>query len=641
MKKFNPTELKFLRSSDVLNLSNINTDDLLDAVRRVFGNGYFGEEQLTNVLKFEVNNIGFKYFLNVSLNNGKSFSFLDEIGFSKYYTNECVTYSVIYDENNPVNGSISNPITIPNSILSADNVPSYSNGLFSFVYVNGHPQLTTDYSSTQTLNNTNVYFSKIRQGKVSPLPKNKDGIFNKDIVTKITWANFKNEFCINQDPSECYIEFPLMNCSVTNKDLVLQIESNINNNLNVYYYHVPKDVPLYNTQILYKVSEDSPNKIYLYLNSLSINDNDYVSFYFLEKLSSKQFSSNNVTVSQFSLPTENLSPETLNYINVLVLDKTNGTLKNLSNLSALLAVNVLQINLDGTININSGFLPSPDASVYAFDYIISPPLPILTNLDMPNNVTVAGKFGGSIEIPNPTTSQQYKLYVKNIEVPELGQTFYNSLSKKTSQVSVLNIRPHFLIVPSNQTANNDYILLGQITVNNQSSINFSPSANAITPYQNMINIAQSINPPPKWRTVSIYNTLFQSGSSNEITIPILSVVDQLNKTTSIKSISLKLRVYTSSGSTFVDTPFTLKIEILSGNNSLSSFDLVSSSSPGSTSSQQIFNFNFSNLFNNNSILSYTYTNSSPTSPYFVLRFGTGSTNFFIKLDYIIVFFEIY
>jgi hypothetical protein len=639
MKKFNPTELKFLRASDVLNLANINTDDLLDSIRRVFGEGYFGDDPITNIFNFNINVIGNDYFLDVSLGNNKKFIYLDKEGITKHDYNECLTYSIIYDDNVPLNGSVSNPIQVPNSILSSENVVSYSSGLFSFVYVNGHPQIKSDYNINQNLNYTDVSFNKIRQGKISPLPKDINGKFNKDIVTKILWSDFKSNFCVNNDPSNCYIEFPLMNCSVTNKDLVLEIESTVNNNVNTSYYHIPKDVPVYNTQILYKVSDDSPNKIYLYLSSLLINDGDKVSFYFLEKLSNKQFSSNNVTISQFSLPFENLSSETLSYINVLTLDKTSGTLKNLSNLSSLLAVDVLQISLDGTININSGFLPGPDSSVYAFDYVLTTPLPISVNLDMPNNITFAGKFGGTLKIPNPTSSQIYNLYVKNIDSPELGQTFYNSLSKVTSQASILNIRPHLLIVPNTQSVTGDYVLLGQINVVNQNTINFSPSSNALTPYQNMINIAQAINPPPKWRTVSIYKTLLQSGSTNNyIVIPILPIITENGRITSIKSISMKLRVYITTGSNISDTPFTLDLEWLDGVN-FSSTSLISS--PASTSTQQMFSFGFNNLFNNNSLLSYNYNINSGPSPYFILRFVGATTNIFVNIDYITIFFEVY
>lgn len=556
MKKFIPSELKFLRSSDILSYANVNTNEIISSLKKLLGSiyyYYFIDQPINNVFDFEIKSISDDKFLTVAIANGQEFTFIDNVGLSNSKKDECATFSLIYDENNPLNGSQSNPITIPSSILNFEYVASYSKGLFSYVYVNGHPQASTEYNIYQEDSDIKIYFTRIKQGKISPLPKNKDGLFNKDIVTEISWSEFKNNFCVNNDSSKCYIEFPLINLAASNRDLVLEVKLSANDWLNVIYYHVPKDFPIYNSQISYKISEDAPNKILINLSTLPLDPNDKLSFYFLEKLPSKKFDSDNITSFQYYLPVQNISSETFSYIKVLALNSSTGMFTNLMDFNETLLTKVVDINLNGILNINSAFLYDLESPIYAFDYIINTPLPVYTSLDMPNNVTFAGILGGSIKIPNDSSEKHYKLYIKNIEVPELGQTFYNSISKKTSQVSIKNIRPHFLLVENNVTVDNSFMFLGDIVVNGTTFSSFTPNyqlnVNDITQLLNEIGTfnttLQNINTQIQNLTNEVYGTTYTPNTSRP---PILQRLDNL--TTTINTVQNNLNALSNSFNSF-------------------------------------------------------------------------------------------
>ncbi len=631
MKKFKPTLSKFIRVSDIFSLTEENTEGLISLIRKTFGDGFFSEENISSVLSFSVDSYANRNFLNIKISQNKTFSFLDQAGFSSVAFNEASFVSKEYDDYNGLNGSSTNPIVFPKNLFSLKPVSGFGNQFFSFVFINGTPQYLGDISSIEVGNDLRISFSRIRGGFIYPSPINKFGKFDERIITGITWLDFKASFC--DENLKCYLDFGFLNIPTTNRYLVMKITSTGQEVL----YHIPKNYPVYETGIYYYASPDNPNTAIVDLSRLPIDDAHSVSFFFVEEaLPSYNTAQTSVVVNQYSLRFDNLLPESASSVQIFTLDEQSGKLVNLSNLNALLGANIYTfVPPTGRLQINASYLPSPQSKVFVGEYFYSPPLRVFADSDYMNNVTLFGPIGSTTLVQ--TTPKTFYLYIKNVLTPSSGLTYYDANSNSVSQVNTYNLRPHFLL-SENQLTDSDYIYGGQITVSASGSVNYAPSTNVLVPYQRLITLAQNIQNPPRWRNSDIYREVFNSGSNTFIQIPLLPVIQINGKVTSIKSLLAKLRVYTVSGSTITDIPFNVTLKLLDSANILGQQSLGNSLS---TATSQTYQFNVNNLFSSSSILSLSYNNTIHGSPIFYLEFSTSTTNFFVSIDYLITYYEIY
>ncbi len=631
MKKFKPTLSKFIRVSDIFSLTEENTEEILSLIRKTFGEGFFSEENISSVLSFTLVNYSGNNFLNIRIQPNKTFSFLDKTGLSNVISNEASFISKEYDDYNRLNGSLTSPIIFPKNLFSFKPVTRFGNQFFSFLFVNGTPQYIEDISSIEVDDNIQIGLLRVRGGFIYPSPINKFGVFDERIVTGITWLDFKNSFC--DQNLNCYLNFGFLNIPATNKYLAVKIS----NTGQEVIYHVPKNYPIYETGIYYQPSPENPNTAIINLSKLSIDDSSLLNFFFVEEaFPGYNATQTNVVVGQYSLRFDNLLPESASSAQVLALDEQEGKLINLSNLNSLLGTNIYTlIPPTGKLQLNTAYLPSPQSKVFVGEYFYSPPLRIVSNSDYMTNVTLFGPIGSSVSVQ--TIPQTFHLYIKNITTPSSGLTYYDANSNSVSQVGTYSIRPHFLI-SENVLSNSDYIYGGQITLSPPGSVTYAPSTNILIPYQRLLSLAQSVQSPPQWRSVSLYKEVFNSGSNNFVQIPLLPVVQLNGKVTSVKSILAKLKVYTVSGTTNIDIPFSLDLKLID------SLSLISQQTLGNslyTGTSQIFQFNADNIFSSSTILSLSYDDIIYNSPIFYLEFSTSTTNFFVEIDYLIVYYEIY
>ena len=429
------------------------------------------------------------------------------------------------------------------------------------------------------------------------------------------------------------MDFGFLNTVSTNKYLVLRVTS-----LGLEtYYHIPKNLPIYNNNLYYLTSADKPNVVIINFSEFALNDNDTVEFYFIENSPPSITTTSETFINQYDINVDNILVDTNSSAIVLALDEQSGTFINLSNLNTQLATNIYTINTSyGKIQVNTSYLPSPQSKVFVVNYYYAPPIKIYPNLDYLNNISLYGTFGSSIPINSkPKTIQ---IYAKNTHIPFYGTTYYDSSSNIVSEPYVYDILPYFLL--SESTINDSqYTYIGSVTVNTDNSTNFSPSSDIQVPYQNLINLAQQINPPPKWRTLNINKSEFLSGTNTTIVIPILPVVTENNKVTSIKAIHLKLRVYVYDiNNSQVDIPFDLKLSLRDGNTIKNIITLGSSLS---TATSQVYQYGNNNLFSLTSLMSHNFDSNNDVAPIYYLEFSASSTNYFVVFDYAIIYFEIY
>ena len=631
MKKFKPSFAKFIRFSDLSALSEENTSFILKLISNTFGKGYYSEKDINQVVSFDVQTIGTTEYLNFRIKSGETFTFLDDNGFSESVGGDLNFYSIIFDEKNPLNGSTENPVRIPYGSFPVNIVIGYSKENIPVLYVNGTPQFSSDFSISKDSEYSKISFSRIRGGYIYPLPKDKNGKFNTKVVTGTTFLEFKQDFC--DDNLNCYLDFGFLNTVSTNKYLVLKVSS-----LGLEtYYHIPKNLPIYNNGLYYLTSADKPNVVIINFSEFTLNDSDNVEFYFIENAPPTITTVSETFVNQYNLNVENLLVDTNSSAIVLALDEQNGTFINLSNLNAQLATNIYTINTSyGKIQVNTSYLPSPQSKVFVINYYYSPPIKVYPNIDYLNNISFYGTFGSSI--PVNSKPKTVFIYAKNTHVPFYGTTYYDSSSNIISEPYVYEIMPYFLL---SETTISDpqYTYIGSVTLNTGNSTNFSPSSDIQVPYQNLINLAQQINPPPKWRTININRSEFSSGTNTTINIPILPVLTENNRVTSIKAIHLKLRVYVydiNNGQ--VDIPFDLKLSLRDG---ITIKNTVTLGSSLSTSTSQVYQYGNSNLFSQTSLMSYNFDSNNDVAPIYYLEFSASSTNYFVVFDYAIIYFEIY
>lgn len=631
MKKFKPSFAKFIRFSDLSSLNEENTYFILKLIKNTFGEGYYSDKNINQVVSFDVQTVGTTEYLNFRIRTNEIFSFLDDNGFSESVGGNLNFYSVIFDEKNPLNGSTENPIRIPYGLFPVNTVVGYSKENIPILYANGTPQLSSDFSISRDSEYSKISFSRIRGGYIYPIPRDKNGKFNTKVVTGATFLEFKQDFC--DDNLNCYLDFGFLNTVSTNKYLVLRVTS-----LGLEtYYHIPKNLPIYNNNLYYLTSVDKPNVVIINFSEFILNDNDTVEFYFIENSPPSITTTSETFINQYNINVENLLVDTNSSAIVLALDEQNGKFINLSNLNSQLATNIYTINTSyGKIQINTSYLPNPQSKVFVVNYYYAPPIKVYPNIDYLNNLSFYGTFGSSIPITSKPKAIQ--IYAKNTHIPFYGTTYYNSSSNIVSEPYVYDTLPYFLL---SESAINDsqYTYIGSVTVNTDNSTNFSPSSNIQVPYQNLINLAQQINPPPKWRTLNINKSEFSSGTNTTIVIPILPVVTENNKVTSIKAIHLKLRVYVYDiNNSQVDIPFDLKLSLRDGNTIKNTTTLGSSLS---TATSQVYQYGNNNLFGSTSLMSYNFNSSSDVAPIYYLEFSASSTNYFVVFDYAIIYFEIY
>ncbi|MEM0333267.1 MAG: hypothetical protein QXX30_02250, partial [Candidatus Aenigmatarchaeota archaeon] len=183
MKKFKPSFAKFIRFSDISSLSEENTSFILKLIKNTFGEGYYSDKNINQVVSFDIQTVGTTEYLNFKIKANEIFSFLDDSGFSESVGGNLNFYSVIFDEKNPLNGSTENPIRIPYGLFPVNTVVGYSKENIPILYVNGTPQLSSDFSISKDSEYSKISFSRIRGGYIYPIPRDKNGKFNTKVVT--------------------------------------------------------------------------------------------------------------------------------------------------------------------------------------------------------------------------------------------------------------------------------------------------------------------------------------------------------------------------------------------------------------------------------------------------------------------------
>lgn len=631
MKRFKPTPSKFVRASDLISLAEENNFELVKLLTNTLGEGYYSTTDIQDLLDLSLLTVGEDLYLNLSLTSSGVFGFLDSSGFVEHKQDELTSYSVLFDEYNAVNGSITNPISVPPSLFKLEQVDDYSSSYFSFLYVNGTPQLSGDISINATSEDIKISLSRVRGGYIYPLPKDKHGIFNHKIVTGISWSEFRRDFC--DENLNCYLDFGFLNIPTTTRYLMLKVISAGQE----ISYHVPKNIPVYDKKIYYYPSSDSPSVAVLSLEDLSLNDGDVLSVFFIEEiLPSFSPTREDLFVNQYKLKGSNYLPETAFGSVVYVLDEQSGKFINLSNLNNLLVTNVYTINTStGTVSVNSSYLPTPQSRLFIANYFYAPPLRFYPESDYLNNLTLYGPIGASFKVS--TWPSTIYLYVRNMGIPSRGITYYDSRSKVVSAPNTYDLRTHFFLSP-NQVDLPNYMYAGTVNISIFRNLSFTPSSLFLTPYSRLVELAREIHIPQQWSSTSLYKLSLQSSSYNYISIPILPIITINGKVTAIKAISVKLKVYAIDNNVTSHIPFTMSIVPIDGTTQIGSN--LTFGNNLSTSDNDTYQFGTNNLFTSQDLYSITFQSSTHRNPVFYLFITSNRTNFFVDIDYIIIHYQI-
>ncbi|MEM3368525.1 MAG: hypothetical protein QXP88_00300 [Thermoproteota archaeon] len=635
MRKFLPNNVRFFKFSDIGHLTNDNVDYLYKLVKNTFTEGYFSSQNPNTVISAKILTYGSEKRVGIFLNGNSEFALLASEGLSKTYGNTLIKQTVFFDEINPANGSVTNKVQLENKSLFVDNTLNYSliysSKYFYCLYVNGTLQNASSVVVDEQGNYLNFGFTVIRAGSIDPTPAKLNGNFSKDLIENtLTYINFLQDFC-NNDKTSCVLEFPYLNTELTDKALVLEVYSS---STSKKYYHIPKDIPIYQHGAFFTATDTEIYKIKLNLGNIDISSSDKIKVYFISFAIPQETNKDlNVNfINKYKLGDyKRLDPQTFSNSLILSLDENSGTFLDLSAISATSVGSILNLDIaSGTLEVSASVLPYPSAKIYFKDIYYAPPLQISRNIDYSNNLTIYGYAGNTFPITLGTT---YNLYVTNTINFDVVNTIQNSFSQVTNLLSSYTYLPNFILLDTSQTPPTGYILVGSVSSSpSPESVSLSIDPNFYTPYTRLQTIASNINPPPKWRSLNINKLSLSTQASTSVKVSLISV--PIGKTINFKGFSFIGRVVDSSSN---DVPFTIKFHIVQGNTEISSGSTFPNTGNYITSSSQIYD-EVAYLTTNNNF--FTVTNNS-TSPYIFEIVFTSSTNqTLVNLESFVVYYEL-
>lgn len=636
MRKFLPNNVRFFKFSDIGNLTNDNVDYLYTLVKNTFTEGYFSSQNPNSVLSTKILTFNAEKRAGIFLNGSSEFTLLSSGGVSKTYGNTLIKQTVFFDEVNPVNGSILNKVQLENKSLFVDNTLNYSlvysSKYFYALYLNGTLQEASSVVVDEQGNYLSFGFTVVKAGSIEPTPAKLNGEFSKNLVeNNLTYSSFLTDFC-NNDKTSCFLEFLYLNVELTDKVLVLEVVPSSSSAKT--YYHIPKDIPIYQHGAFFTATDTDIYKIKVNLGSINISLSDKIRLYFISFAYPQEKNKDlNVNfINKYNLGDyKKLSSQTFSSILVLALDENSGTFLNLSSISATSVGSILNLDIaSGTVEISSSVLPYPSAKIYFKDIYYSPPLQISRNIDYSNNLTIYGYAGNTFPI---TLGNTYNLYVANTVNFDIVNTVQNSFSQITNLLSSYTYLPNFILLDTSQSPPPEYIFVGSLSSSSSpESVSLSIDPNFYTPYTRLQTIASSINPPPKWRSLNINRLSLYTQNSTNVAVSLMSI--PVGKTLNFKGFSFIGRVIDLSNN---DVPFTIKFHVVQGNTEISSGNTFPTTGNYITSSSQIYD-EVSHLNTTTSFFSVTNLSSSPYI--FEVIFTSSANQTIVNLESFVVYYEL-
>jgi len=637
MRRFLPNNIRFFKFSDIGNLTNDNVEYLYTLVKNTFTEGYFSSQNPNSVLSTKILTFGSEKRVGIFLNGNSEFALLSSGGVSKTYGNTLIKQTIFFDEVNPVNGSILNKVQLKNKSLFVDNTLNYSlvysSKHFYALYLNGTLQDALSVVVDEQGNYLNFGFTIVKAGSIEPTPAKLNGEFSKNLVEKnLTYSSFLQDFC-NNDKTSCFLEFPYLNVELTDKVLVLEVVPSSFSSAKTYY-HIPKDIPLYQHGAFFTATDTEIYKIKINLGNINISSADKVNLYFVSFAypQEKNKDLNINFINKYILGGyKRLSPQTFSNSLILALDENSGTFLNLSAISSTSVGSILNLDISsGTVEISSSVLPYPSAKIYFRDIYYFPPIQISRNIDYSNNLTIYGYAGNTFPI---TLGNTYNLYVANTINFDIVNTVQNSFSQVTNLLSSYIYLPNFILLDTSESPPSEYIFVGSLSSSSSpESASLSLDPNFYTPYTRLQTIASNINPPPRWRSLNINKLSLLTQTSTNVALPLMSI--PVGKTLNFKGFSFIGRVVDLSSS---DVPFNIKFHVIQGNTEVSSGVTFPTNGNYITSVSQIYD-EVSYLSTNNNFFSVNNTSSS--SYIFQVMFTSSVNRTIFNLESFVVYYEL-
>ena len=438
MKKFYPNNAKLYNSANITSTINENSRDLTKALHKFLGGGVY-----TNSGGFEssvyTETGGVIQTFGLTGNNEVLYLEEDKFGLVK---NELQNFSIIFDENTPLNGSIANPIEIPvyfKYVPPSNNEHSSLHTLYDLlaVFVNGTPlKVSDEYSLIYASGDKrSIYFNYLRQGLVYPNPVDKNGRFLKELISPggisiSDLSNISNSGTVN-------LRFKFLKGKTISKELVLFV----NKSNNYSYYHVPYGFPKYPNGLFYIENPDVPYGIKIVLGNVldGVSSSDKIGFFFATRAIRK---SAGITTNEYITGIKNLKEDLLNDLPlILAINESDGSILDISFINRNISPGAISFNpLSGNFFLNPTWLPNPNSIVLFGDIPYEPPLHISAEVDYVNNITIWGYPGLTIR---RTSSSPYSVYIRNVEVVEEANSIFDVNSKVSSLKASSKIIPMF------------------------------------------------------------------------------------------------------------------------------------------------------------------------------------------------------
>jgi len=507
MRKFISNVAKIYSFSEISSSFNENTEDIVDFFTETFGSGLVSFFDPSSAFIGEKIIDGPNTFYTIRVDESKELKFLDSLGISKISDN-LIRYSIIFDDLNVLNGSLENPIEFKKTFRYITS-PSLISSSHSFedilaVYVNGTPLYNSEFLIENDGGTRRLVIRKIRFGKIFPTPKDKNGVFFKELIEETGIS--KNDLVNKLKDRDGYIvlEFPFFKTKITDKELVLEIITSTNNKT---YYNIPKNFPKYRNGAFYKDDEYAPGVIKINLGSIEslISGSDKVRFFFVSKAIKRNSSP---LVNKYSVGIGNLSEETSSTKEIFVLDERSGEFLKINEALYSSYSDVIMFNYNtGEFDILDSVLPYSHAPVYFGDISYRPPLRVFRDLDYVNNVSVFGYWGFTWK-GNLMSSKQ--IYIKNYFIPANAITAYDNQNNLVSLISSKSVQA--------QVSDDDQgILLGTIDPSD-GSVTIDPQIK--TPFDRLRNLylSSTITNPTVY---SLYNMTFSENGTVLLPIAVL------------------------------------------------------------------------------------------------------------------------
>ncbi len=432
MRKFISNVAKIYSFSEISSSFNENTEDIVDFLNETFGPGLVSFSDPSSAFVGEKITDGPNTFYTIRVDASRDLKFLDNSGISKI-SDSLVGYSIVFDDLNTLNGSLENPIEFKRTFRYITS-PSLVSSAYSFedvlaVYVNGTPLYNSEFLIENNEGNRRLVIRKVRFGKIFPLPKDKNGIFFKELIENTGVP--KNDLVSRLKDENGYVvlEFPFLKTKITDKELALEIITGTNNKT---YYNIPRNFPKYRSGAFYREDELTPGVIRVNLGGLEslISSSDKVRFFFVSKAIKRSSSS---LVKKYSVGVDNLSEETSSTKEIFALDERSGEFIKINEALYPSSSNVIVFNYTaGEFDLLDSVLPYSHAPIYFGDILYRPPLRVFRNLDYVNNVSVFGHWGftwkGALTSPK-------QIYIKNDLIPANAITIYDNQNNLVSLIS--------------------------------------------------------------------------------------------------------------------------------------------------------------------------------------------------------------